>query len=215
MANQTLTDFIKEGLERGQKRDAISKALTDAGWKSDEVKDALSVYADVDFPIAVPKPRPYMPARVAFLYLLYFILLAIVSFSLGNILFAIIENMFPQVGQDKAWEIRRNESQIRGGIAGLVVAAPIFFVLARKLAAKREKTPELKRSAVRKWLTYLTLVAAGAALVGDAISLVYNLLDGEMTTRFFLKSLVVALIAGSIFIYFIKDAERGDEGDDA
>ena len=213
MANKTLADFVRDSLERGQKRAAISKALTDAGWQVDEVKDALSVYADVNFPVAVPKPRPYMPARVAFLYLLYFILLAIVSFSLGNILFALIENLFPQTGQTKAWEVARNEGQIRAGISGLVVAAPIFFFLARKLAKKREKTPELKRSAVRKWLTYLTLVIAGSTLVGDAISLVYNLLDGEMTTRFFLKSLVVALIAGGIFIYFIKDAERGDEGD--
>jgi hypothetical protein len=213
MANKTLTDFISDSLEHGQKRDAIQKALTDAGWQSDEVKDAMSVYADIDFPVAVPKPRPYLPARVAFLYLLYFILLAIVSFSLGNILVAIIENLFPMPGQTRSWEITRNERQIRAGISGLVVAAPIFFFLARKLAAKREKTPELKRSHVRKWLTYLTLVIAGSTLVGDAISLVYNLLDGEMTTRFFLKSLVVAVIAGGIFIYFIKDAERGDEGE--
>ena len=102
---------------------------------------------------------------------------------------------------------------MRGGIAGLVVASPIFFFLARFLSKARQKDPELQRSQIRKWLTYLTLVAAGATLVGDAISLVYNLLEGDLTLRFVLKSIVVAMIAGAIFIYLIRDAESGDRED--
>jgi len=211
MPNQTLVDFVKDGLEKGQNREGIKNALESAGWRSDEVNDALGVFADVDFPIAVPRPQPYMPARIAFLYLLFFILLTIVAFSLGNLLFGFVDTIFPDACESE-WRVRADERQIRGGISGLIVATPVFFFLGRLLSKKRAKNPELKRSRIRKWLTYLTLVAAGATLVGDAISLVYNLLDGEMTTRFFLKSAIIAAIAGSIFIYFIKDAEKGDEG---
>lgn len=213
MANKTLTEFVKDSLERGENRDAISSALVEAGWKADEVRAALSVYADVKFPVAVPRPRPYLSARVAFLYLLFFILLGIVSFSLGSVLFAFIEYFFPASTDTSSYRVSRLEQQIRSGVSGLIVGAPIFFFLVRILSKMRAKDPELQRSQIRKWLTYLTLVIAGTTLVGDAISLVYNLLDGEMTMRFFLKSMVIAVIAGSIFVYFIKDAERGDEGE--
>ena len=212
MANKTLTDFVKEALERGQARDSIEDALQNAGWPQDEIRDALTVYADVEFPVAVPKPRPYRPAQIAFFYVLFFILLGVVSFSVGNIIFALIENQFPYPDGQSDWRMRNNESQIRGGISGLIVGAPLFFYLGRYLGKKRRANPELKRSQIRKWLTYLTLIVAGATVLGDSISLVYSLLDGDMTMRFFLKSLTVGLIAGGIFLYFIKDAERDDQG---
>lgn len=210
MANKELIDFVKEGLESGQSRQSISDALRSAGWKTDEVKNAMHSFADVDFPVAVPRPRPYLSARVAFLYLLFFIMLAIVAWSLGSLLFAMINMSFPDAANSNQYTGRRVISQMRGGISGLVVASPIFFFLLRFLSKARRKDPELQRSQIRKWLTYLTLVAAGATLVGDAISVVYNLLNGELSIRFILKSLVVAVISGAIFVYLIKDAESGD-----
>jgi len=167
-------------------------------------------FADVDFPIAVPRPRPYVSARVAFLYLLFFIMLAIVAWSLGSLLFAMINTALPDAANTNSYRSRWVLRQMRFGIAGLVVASPIFFFLARFLSKARQKDPALQRSQIRKWLTYLTLVAAGATLVGDAISLVYNLLDGELSLRFILKSLVIAVISGTIFIYLMRDAESGD-----
>jgi len=210
MANKELIDFVKQGLDAGQSRPAISEALRAAGWKTDEVKDAMHSFADVDFPIAVPRPRPYVSARVAFLYLLFFIMLAIVAWSLGSLLFAMINTALPDAANTNSYRSRWVLRQMRFGIAGLVVASPIFFFLARFLSKARQKDPALQRSQIRKWLTYLTLVAAGATLVGDAISLVYNLLDGELSLRFILKSLVIAVISGTIFIYLMRDAESGD-----
>lgn len=213
MANKELIEFVKESLENGQSRDSIADALRQADWKADEIKSAMHSFAEVEFPIAVPRPRPYLSARVAFLYLLFFILLAIVAWSLGSLLFAIINSTFPDAITAKKYSNIRIERQIRGGVAGLIVGAPIFFFLGRLLIRARKKDPELQRSQIRKWLTYITLVIAGATLVGDAISLVYNMLDGELSTRFILKSLVIALIAGSIFVYFLRDAERDVKGD--
>ena len=66
-------------------------------------------------------------------------------------------------------------------------------------------------SAVRRWLTYLTLFVAAAVLVGDMIALVYNLLGGELTLRFVLKVLVAAVIAGTIFGYYLMDLRREEK----
>ena len=41
--------------------------------------------------LAVPKPRPYVSAREAFLYFVLFMLLGIVAWNLGSLLFALID----------------------------------------------------------------------------------------------------------------------------
>ncbi|MEQ9655460.1 DUF5671 domain-containing protein [Hyphomonas sp.] len=213
MADKTLVEFVKESLERGQSREAIIEALAKAGWRRAEVDSALHTYSDVTFPVAVPRPQPYLSAREAFFYLLFFILLGIVSFSLGSLLFALIEYGFPDRSSVSDYRVIRLESQVRSGISGLLVATPVFLWLGYILRGARQRNPQLQRSRIRKWLTYVSLVIAGCTLVGDGISLVYNFLGGDLTTRFVLKSLVVAVIAGAIFTYFISDAEKGDTGD--
>ncbi|MBU1289055.1 MAG: hypothetical protein KJ871_15180 [Alphaproteobacteria bacterium] len=213
MADKTLVEFVKESLQQGQSREAIHGALAQAGWKSGEVDAALAVYSDVAFPVAVPRPQPYLSARQAFLYLLFFILLGIVAFSLGSLLFALIDYGFPDKAEAGGYTIRYRDAQVRSGISGVLVGTPIFLWLGYILRGARERSPELQRSRIRKWLTYLSLVIAGCTLVGDATSLVYNFLGGDLTTRFVLKSLVVGVIAGAIFTYFISDAEKGDRAD--
>jgi hypothetical protein len=59
-------------------------------------------------------------------------------------------------------------------------------------------------SPVRRWLTYLTLFVAACVLIGDVVSLVYNVLGGELTARFVLKSITVGGIAGTGFWYYLS-----------
>ena len=72
------------------------------------------------------------------------------------------------------------------------------------------RDPMKRTSKVRRWLTYLTLFSAACALLGDFATLVYNALGGELTVRFLLKAITVALIAGTAFIYYLQDL-RQDE----
>lgn len=212
MADKTLVEFVKESLERGEDKSRIAGALGEAGWRNADIDAALASFSDVAFPVAVPHPRPYLSAREAFFYLVFFILLGIVAFSLGSLLFALINQFLPDNTDLSDYRRVRNASSIRSGIAGLIVATPLFIWLARTLVRTRQRNPELQRSRIRKWLIYASLVIAAITLIGDAISVIYNFLSGEMTLRFILKALVVGLIAGSIFTYFIRDAEKGDEG---
>ncbi|MEZ5998745.1 MAG: DUF5671 domain-containing protein [Hyphomonas sp.] len=213
MANSTLTQFVKEALEKGQDRAGIRAALTGAGWRTEEVDEALAGFADVPFPVAVPKPQAYLSAREAFFYLLFFILLGVVAYNLGSLLFALIDTWVPdKLDAANEYRLTWRDSQIRGAMAGLIVGTPIFLWLARLLLRARVANPALQRSRIRKWLIYVSLVIAGAVLVGDAIALVYSFLSGELSLRFSLKAIVVAGIAGSIFGYFITNAER-DEAD--
>ena len=72
--------------------------------------------------------------------------------------------------------------------------------------------PTKRMSPVRRWLTYLTLFIAASVLIGDVTTLVYSLLGGELTTRFVLKVLVVAAIAGTVFWFYVSDLRVDEQG---
>jgi hypothetical protein len=214
MANTALDSFIKEALSRGQNSEGISSALVSAGWTKKEVDAALSEWAVTDFGVPAPRPKAYVSAREAFLYLVLFLLLGIVTWNLGSLLFALIDLRAPDpLDRNSPFILPGLEAQIRAAIAGLVVGAPLFAWLAWSINKQRRTNPAMQRSRVRKWLTYVTLVIAACTLIGDAIGIVYNFLSGELSTRLMLKMFVVAALAGAVFLYFIRDAERGDELD--
>ncbi|MDP3739468.1 MAG: DUF5671 domain-containing protein [Hyphomonadaceae bacterium] len=212
MASSTLDTFVREALNRGEKRERIATALVSAGWTQKEVDASLDAWAVSDLGMAVPKPKQYVSAREAFLYLVLFILLGVVAWNLGSLLFALIDMaIYDQL--DSQYGFWSRDSQIRSAIAGLVVGTPLFAWLALHIRKQRRTNPAMQRSVVRKWLTYVTLIIASCTLIGDAIALVYNFLSGELSIRLVLKLLVVAALAGGVFLYFIRDAEKGDEHD--
>lgn len=215
MAHQTLNTFIREALNRGQTRTAVSVALTAAGWTEKEVNAALDDYAETDLGMAVPKPRAYVSAREAFLYFVLFMLLGIVAWNLGSLLFALIDTAVSDELDESygRFMFMSRDVQIRQAIAGLIVGGPLFAWLALHIRKQRRSNPAMQRSAVRKWLTYITLIIAACTLIGDATGLVYSFLAGELSTRLILKLLVVAILAGGVFFYFIRDAEEGDAND--
>jgi hypothetical protein len=51
---------------------------------------------------------------------------------------------------------------------------------------------------------------AASWLIGDIITLIYNVLGGEYTLRFLLKVATVALIAGGTFGYFLHDIRKDE-----
>jgi hypothetical protein len=167
---------------------------------------ALGAYADVAFPIPVPRPRASLSAREAFLYLVLFTALYLSAFNLGSALYDLIDRAFP----DPAMRTYGAGSSLRWALAGLLVAFPIFLWTSNYLGREVAANPAGRLSPVRRWCTYLTLFIAVACLIGDATTLVYNVLSGELTTRFVLKVLVVAAIAGSVLAYYLRDLRQSE-----
>ena len=208
-ATQHLELFVREALIKGASRDTIEAALAAAGWTPEQTRDALNAYAEVNFPVPVPKPRPYLSPREAFLYLVLFVTLYLSAYHLGSLLFDFINRTFPDaVNPGNA---RYFAQSMRWSVASLVIAFPVFLFVARYLGKDLARNPVKRLSAVRRWLTYLTLFVAATVLIGDLITLVYNLLGGELSVRFVLKVLVVGLIAGAIFGYYLRDLRREEK----
>jgi len=207
---QDLDTFVREALARGTTRQQTADVLEAAGWPTEQVRSALSVYADVDFPIPVPRPRPYLSAREAFLYLLLFAALYYAAWHLGSLLFNLINQAWPDPAE-AAYLANGRPSSMRWSTASVLIAFPVFVYVARLLSRELARNPAKRLSAVRRWLTYLTLFLAAVVLIGDMTTLVYNALGGELTLRFLAKVAVAALIAGAIFGYYLWDLRHEEK----
>ena len=206
--NEELSGFLKEGLALGVPRDQLESVLLDAGWSADQVRAAMSGFADVPFKIPVPRPKPYLSAREAFIYLILFSTLYASAISLGTLVFQFIDRAFPDPAVDPAVTLATTTEAIRWSVAWLVVAFPVFAFVARRNERAVRQDPVRRLSKVRRWLTYLTLFVGAGILIGVLTTVVYNLLGGELTIRFVLQVLTIGSITGSVFGYFLSDIRR-------
>lgn len=205
-----LDRFVREALVQGQSRAAITAALAQAGWTTDQTRGVLDGYADVPFPVPVPRPQASLSAREAFAYLVLFATLYFSAWHLGSLQFDLIDHAWPDIAVDLAYR-GPSDSSVRMSIAALLIGFPVFVFVARRVAGDVARHPIKRLSPVRRWLTYLTLFIATTVLVGDMTTLLYYLLGGELTVRFLLKVCVVAFIAGGTFGYYLWDLRR-EEG---
>jgi len=202
---QTLEAFVKEALLHSN-RENIERIVIEAGWSPEQATSAISAFANVEFPIPVPRPKPSLSAREAFLYLVMFSTLYLSGYYLGSLLFSFIDKALP----DPASSVGRIAlmDNMRWAVSSLVIAFPIFLFVSNYIGRQLSYKPIKRLSPVRRWLTYLTLFVAAGALIGDLTTLVYNVLGGDLTTRFLLKIIVVTVIAGTVFAYYLWDLRR-------
>ena len=207
--NRALDTFVREALSKGAARADVSHALAQAGWSGADITGALRGYAEMEFPVPVPRPRPSLSARDAFQYLVLFGTLYVSAYGLGQLLYQLINMAFPDAAWNEA-QVHAIQQLIRWSIAALVVSTPIFVYTARANATALRRSPAMRSSPIRRWLTYLTLAIAASVLIGDSITAVYRLLSGELTVRFALKAVSLGGIAGAIFYYYLGDLRRDE-----
>jgi uncharacterized membrane-anchored protein len=200
-----LIDFTERALSNGIERDEIARALRSAGWPEDEIAAALGAFAEVDFPFPVPKPKPHLSARETFVQLVLFASLYACLWAFVSIIFTFIDSSLP----DPLHEGESFAETIRSEISTLIVFFPLFVVMFR-YAERNRADPARRDSNVRRWITFLTLFVAAIIFAGDLVALVQSVLSGDLTSRFLLKALTIAIVAGGLFAFFLHDV-RQDE----
>lgn len=92
----------------------------------------------------------------------------------------------------------------------LFVSVPAYLLSAWLLSKELRVVPEKREFKLRKWLLYFTLFVSAITIIIDLITFIYNFLSGELTIQFFLKILVVLVVAGAVFGYYIWELKRED-----
>jgi hypothetical protein len=146
------------------------------------------------------KPRDFF-IHIATFASLYFTAIALIT-----LLFTLVDYQFPDALQ--GYYSDPYSGPVRFAIASLIILAPLFVFLMRKLQEDIRRSPERNSLGIRKWFTYITLFIAGAAVVGDLITLLYSFLGGSLPSAFFLKALTLLAIAGAGFWYFFLDLKN-------
>ncbi len=199
-----LKQFIEASKNKGASDEALAALLIRQGWPETDVYQAIGQYWGEVTGIPVPvRGRTKESSREAFLYLLAFSTLCAWATALGSALFTYINHWFPEAVDFGRYNYFSTRS-VTSEMATMAVTFPIFMLVMRAIIRESSENPEQLHSGVRKWLTYIALLGTAGAMIGDLIWFLTYLLQGEITTRFFLKSAVVMLICGAIFIYYLR-----------
>src|SRR5262245_64113896 len=148
--NAELVEFTRRALAAGKERQEISDILRRAGWVEHDIEAALDAFADITFPIPVPRPKPYLSAREVFVYLILFAALYAAAFSLGALVFELIDRRFPDPLEIQSPNfIRLSDDRIRWDISMIIVAFPLFFLAFRAVTRAVAKDPTKRASRPR------------------------------------------------------------------
>lgn len=151
-------------------------------------------------PNTITKSSP----RDVFMYLLATILLYFCAWSVINLLLEYMNVAFP----DPLNPLYNAGDSIRWGLALLIIMFPVYFWVSRFLHRDIVREPGKSDIKIRKWLLYFTLFVAALLIIGDLVALIYNFLQGEITTRFLLKVIFVLAVAAAVFWYYLYDLRK-------
>lgn len=120
--------------------------------------------------------------------------------SIINLYFSVVNYYFPDVLAGSYYA-----SYIALPISVLIVVVPVLYVLEWLIKKDLNLIPDKAESWIRKWRIYLTLFLAGVVMAGDLIVLINTYLSGEISARFIYKFLIVLVIMGIVFVYYILE----------
>lgn len=145
-------------------------------------------------------------ARDFFIYLAFLITLVWLIVALIGLCFGLIEFLIPDALSDFGYSAYA--SGITSSMASLIIVAPFFVLIGSRINRDLRNDPGKKTMWVRKWLLYAILFLAFIVALTDLVVLVRSFLMGEITNRFIWKTIVVLLVSGVSFSYFLFELRR-------
>lgn len=209
---QRTGDFIAAAKAKGLDDAFIVSLLRQNGYSERRAYAAFTAYYERELGMPVPsRGGGAENARDAFLYLLAFVTLGIWAIALVWLADALADRAFPSA-LDQSYMAYSFRESIAGQLASLLVAFPIYVFVSSTILKQTHQRPESLDSGVRKWLTYIALVVTAVTLVGDGVWFLRAFLVGDLTTRLIAKTIVLLIVAGGIFWYYLGSV-RGQDVD--
>jgi len=212
MSDQALSDYSLSRLRAGASKSVLRDELLALGWTEEEAdasyRQAL-VASGAPVPTEVNRPYALRKAGAVDVVINFFsfILLGIVATALGTLLFQVVNIVLPDV-LDTVYGRSGSVSSIHYAIAALLIGFPLYFLALRLWFQQFRDNADRTESGLSKWLTYLVLLVTAIVVVGDLITLVFAVLQGELSLRFFLKALIILGIAGAIFGFYYLERRK-------
>lgn len=183
-----LRAFTLSALSAGHGPDEVAAALADAGWNTAEIHDAIGAW-DIrpGLPPVPRRPRAALTAGAALVEGLYLVALAMVTWNVVQLWFALIDIWLPQIEPSWYWRI----DEVRWAVAALVVFLPLWMWTGRAT----RPAPGQARTALSVWIGHTAVFVAVVTLLGDGLTVIYRFLDGQLSLAFAAKAAIVAAVA--------------------
>lgn len=214
MDTQSIGEYSLGRIRAGVTKSELKEELLSVGWTEEEIETA---YRSGVVALGAPVPSEGNRAKLSrqastvdvVINFFSFILLGIVATALGTLFFQIINITFPDALDAANWySASQAMSSIHYAIAALLIGFPLYYFAMRLWFRKFREDEGQVESKLSKWLTYLVLLITAVTIVGDLITVVFTLLQGEITARFFLKALTILAIAGAIFGFYYLERRK-------
>jgi len=203
-----LDEFLRAAKAKGASDEFLVAMLKEQGWQVSDVYQALGRYYVEVTGVPIPEVRGRLEsAREAFFHLLAFSTLATWVFATGNLWFELINGWVPDA-TDSRYYSQWTWSQVAWQMAALMVAFPAFLWATRAILRDQAANQASASSPIRRWLTNIALLLTALVFIGDLVTFVATFLQGGLTLRFAAKSLVVVVLAGTVFLYYNRGLAR-------
>ncbi len=147
-------------------------------------------------------------AKFAFFYMLSLVALVFMALSTGMIIFQIINKNIIDLLQQYSGSY--SPDQLKFAISALIISTPIFYITMRQIHKNLFSGALHRDSGIRKWLTYFILLVSSVVMLGWLIATINSFLNGELTTKFILKSITAIGIAVAVFTFYFYDIRRDE-----
>lgn len=197
--HENVTRFVDHALQKGMDHATIFLLLRSSGWKEKEIAEAIAAR---ELAMPIPERAGIGSARDAFLHLLAFTALYAWVISLTLLVFAYIEFTFPDPAtRASTHTVEAALSSIRASLSTLLVSYPLFLLVWWYLLREVRKSPDMAKSGIRRWLSFLSLFIGAVTIMANVITVVFYLVEGDLTVRFLLKVVALFIVTGALFIY--------------
>lgn len=209
-----MAEYVENRIRAGVGKAEIKEELLAVGWTDDEAEAGYRVgLIATGVPVPTEGNRPTLSRKASTVDVVInffsFILLGISASALGTLFFEVISISFPDpLDTTYLYNQGGATSSIHYAIAALVIAFPFYYLAMRLWFRKFREDEGRMESKLSKWLTYLVLLMTAVTMVGDLITVVFTLLQGEVTVRFFLKALTVLVIASWVFGFYYMERRK-------
>jgi uncharacterized membrane protein len=146
-------------------------------------------------------------AKYAFYYLLSLVALIFTALSVGMIVFNIIDRTIPDILSSINGS---SDAQLKFAISALLIATPIYYLILNLIYRGLRKEEIAKDSAIRRWLTYFTILVSSLIILGVFIGVINSFLAGDLTSQFILKAVTIFILAAAVFSFYFYDIKRAD-----
>jgi hypothetical protein len=131
--------------------------------------------------------------------LLALFLLYMAAFSTGAILFLAIDIFIKDPANRIFFDLG---GFARFNAAVLIASLPVLLLVRRAIMRDIALNPANRIAPVVRTLAYITLLITSLIMVCDMVVVLMGFLNGDLTITFILKSVVVLLLAGGIFLWY-------------